>query len=65
MGFLRRLFGGTTSDHDSGNEDFDDAAVEALGWDAIDAALVPVYGDQEPKHYGTIIGRARGVDGAC
>jgi suppressor of fused len=25
------------------------------GWDAIDAALAPIYGDQEPKHYGTLI----------
>jgi len=25
------------------------------GWDAIDAALRPIYGTQEPKHYGTLI----------
>ena len=29
--------------------------VSAPGWDAIDAALKPVYGDREPLHYGTII----------
>jgi len=28
---------------------------EAPGWDAIDAALRAIYGDQEPKHYGTAI----------
>lgn len=27
----------------------------APGWDAINAALKPIYGDQEPKHFGTII----------
>jgi hypothetical protein len=30
----------------------DDAAP---GWDAIDAALKPLYGDAEPLHYGTVI----------
>src|SRR5262245_16129374 len=29
--------------------------VNAPGWDAIEAAFRPIYGDQEPKHYGTII----------
>jgi suppressor of fused len=28
---------------------------QSPGWDAIDAALAPIYGDQEPKHYGTLI----------
>jgi hypothetical protein len=28
---------------------------EAPGWHAIDTALEAVYGDQQPKHYGTII----------
>lgn len=28
---------------------------EAPGWDAIDAALLPLYGDAEPKHYGTVL----------
>jgi hypothetical protein len=37
----QRLYGGQ-----------DDAAP---GWDAIDARLRVVYGDQEPKHWGTII----------
>lgn len=27
----------------------------APGWDAINAALAPIYGDQEPKHYGTVL----------
>jgi hypothetical protein len=26
---------------------------DALGWKAIDAALKPIYGEQEPLHYGT------------
>jgi suppressor of fused len=30
-------------------------AENASGWDAIDAALQNIYGDREPKHYGTII----------
>src|SRR5579883_1394770 len=34
--------------------------VEALGWDAIDNALSPVYGKQEPLHYGTLIKFALG-----
>jgi hypothetical protein len=32
-----------------------DDEPRAVGWDAIDAALKPVYGDCEPKHYGTIL----------
>lgn len=28
---------------------------EAPGWDAINAALAPLYGDQEPRHYGTAL----------
>lgn len=32
--------------------DQDDAAP---GWDAIDSRLTPVYGSQEPKHWGTLI----------
>ena len=27
----------------------------APGWDSIDAALKPIYGDKEPRHYGTVI----------
>ena len=29
--------------------------VSTPGWDAIDAALKPIYGDRQPLHYGTII----------
>jgi hypothetical protein len=29
-----------------------DTGDEAPGWDAIDAALRPIYGDQEPRHIG-------------
>lgn len=28
---------------------------EAPGWDAIDEALAPLYGDQNPKHMGTVV----------
>jgi hypothetical protein len=35
------------------DDDFADDA--APGWDAIDAALRPLYGDQEPLHWGTVI----------
>jgi suppressor of fused-like protein len=28
---------------------------ESAGWNAIDRALHPIYGDRQPKHYGTII----------
>lgn len=37
----------------SDEEEFD--AAEPIGWNAIDAALAPIYGDREPKHYGTIL----------
>lgn len=30
------------------------------GWDAIDQEVVKIYGDQEPKHYGTLISYALG-----
>ncbi len=30
--------------------------ISAPGWDAIDAALKPLYHGQTPKHYGTLIG---------
>jgi suppressor of fused len=40
-----------------------DPSEEAPGWDAIDSALVPIYGDTEPKHYGTVVpGQAGGDD---
>ncbi|KOS59803.1 suppressor of fused domain protein [Lysinibacillus agricola] len=29
--------------------------VNAFGWDAIDQELLKIYGEQEPKHYGTIL----------
>ncbi|MGH9886392.1 MAG: suppressor of fused domain protein, partial [bacterium] len=32
----------------------DDAADRGSGWDAIDRALAPIYGDTEPLHYGTV-----------
>lgn len=32
-----------------------DDEIKAHGWDAIDGALKPLYGDQEPKHFGTLI----------
>jgi hypothetical protein len=33
---------------------------DAPGWDAIDAALQPIYGDREPLHMGTVIPYALG-----
>lgn len=33
---------------------------EAIGWTAIHRALQPLYGDQVPKHYGTVISYALG-----
>lgn len=32
----------------------------APGWDAIDDALLKLYGEQEPKHYGALIPYALG-----
>src|SRR5262245_37995508 len=29
--------------------------LETSGWDAIDKVLKPIYGDQEPKHFGTLV----------
>src|SRR5438445_1823446 len=37
-----------------------DQPDDAPGWDAIDAALQPLYGDREPYHVGTIISYALG-----
>ncbi|GAA4876925.1 hypothetical protein GCM10023310_65930 [Paenibacillus vulneris] len=34
--------------------------ASTAGWDAIDHALSKIYGDQEPKHYGTILSYALG-----
>lgn len=39
--------------------DSDDEA-QAIGWDAINAALSRIYGDQEPLHYGTVLPAALG-----
>lgn len=33
---------------------------EAPGWEAIDDALRPIYGTQEPKHWGTVVSWAMG-----
>ncbi|MBP1904701.1 hypothetical protein J2Z32_001324 [Paenibacillus turicensis] len=38
------------ANHDLGAED-----VQAPGWDAIDETVHRLYGDQQPKHYGTMI----------
>ena len=37
-----------------------DDEPRAIGWDAITAALTPIYGGREPKHYGTILPMAIG-----
>ena len=37
-----------------------DETGDAPGWDAIDAALWPVYGDREPYHVGTVVSYALG-----
>jgi hypothetical protein len=34
--------------------------VEDPGWQAINDALAPIYGDQEPKHFGTVVPYALG-----
>lgn len=34
--------------------------VKAAGWDAIDNAMEAIYGEQEPKHYGTVISYSLG-----
>ena len=44
----------------SDQNDFEEP--EAIGWDAIDAALTPIYGKQEPRHYGTILPAMLGGD---
>lgn len=35
---------------------FTDDEAKTIGWDAINAALKRLYGDQEPRHFGTILG---------
>lgn len=37
------------------HEDHELEDDQAPGWDAIDAQMQRIYGDQEPKHYGTLI----------
>ncbi|SFS61966.1 hypothetical protein SAMN04488601_1012771 [Paenibacillus sp. 453mf] len=37
------------------NEEVNEQMDQAPGWDAIDEALKPIYGDQEPKDYGTLL----------
>lgn len=32
-----------------------DSEVAAPGWDAIEARLAPLYGDQEPRHWGSVL----------
>ena len=29
--------------------------IKSVGWDAIDAALAPIYGSRQPKHFGTVL----------
>jgi hypothetical protein len=60
LGFLRRILGGDGPDGEPAHKHLGDMDVDAPGWDAIDGALAPMYGDQEPKHYGTIIKFAMG-----
>ncbi len=38
----------------------DEPETAAAGWTAIDATLARLYGDQEPKHYGTLISYSLG-----
>ncbi|MFN3148537.1 suppressor of fused domain protein [Bremerella sp.] len=45
--------------NDDAENSFEDSD-EAPGWEAIDEALAPIYGDQEPKHYGTVLPYALG-----
>jgi len=40
-------------------EDTDDEVV-TRGWDAIDASFAPLYGDQKPEHFGTLISHRLG-----
>lgn len=42
-------------DNVNANHDLGEEEVQAPGWDAIDEAVYTLYGDQQPKHYGTMI----------
>jgi len=48
LSFLRRLLGRSEPEHHHSDE-------PVPGWDAINDALRPVYGDIEPLHWGTIV----------
>jgi len=48
LSFLRRLFGRSEPEHHHSDE-------PVPGWDAINAALEPIYGDTEPLHWGTVV----------
>ncbi len=48
MSFLRRLLGRSAPEHHHTDE-------PVPGWDAINDALRPVYGDVEPLHWGTLV----------
>lgn len=52
VGSLVRGDAPTEGEADDEGEDTDD---KAPGWDAIDAALEPIYKGQEPRHYGTVL----------
>lgn len=45
--------------NDEAENSFEDSD-EAPGWDAINVALAPIYGEQEPMHYGTVLPMALG-----
>lgn len=38
------------------DKDTAEEELEAPGWNAIDESLRPIYEDQQPKHYGTLVG---------
>jgi hypothetical protein len=50
VSFLRRLFGRSEDEHEHHHSD-----EPVPGWDAINAALEPIYGDVEPLHWGTVV----------
>lgn len=42
-------------DEDVDEDEDDDDGDRSPGWDAIDDALAPIYGDAEPHHWGTVV----------
>lgn len=50
MSFLRRWLAGPEPEPEHHHSD-----EPVPGWDAIDAALRPIYGDVEPLHWGTVV----------